>query len=131
MTKCVLDASTAVEVLLKTEAGQQSLEVIANDIPCVPHLFDIEVVNVLRRFVRHEEISLARANEAVEDLTAWTLSRFEHRQMLAEIWRMRDNATAYDAAYAALAITLDLPLLSTDSPLAEAGLPNLRVLLVR
>ncbi|MEO0814080.1 MAG: type II toxin-antitoxin system VapC family toxin, partial [Myxococcota bacterium] len=76
MTRCVLDASTAVEVLLGTEAGTQTLEIIADDTACVPHLFDVEVMSVIRRLTYKGEITLERASLAIEDLTAWPLMRF-------------------------------------------------------
>lgn len=36
------------------------------------------------------------------------------------IWQLRDNLTAYDASYAALAEVLEVPLLTLDARLAHA-----------
>ncbi|MEL6341263.1 MAG: type II toxin-antitoxin system VapC family toxin [Myxococcota bacterium] len=130
MTRCVLDASTAVEILLATDAGQQALDIISDDTACVPHLFDVEVLSVLRRLTYRSELDRVRATEAVEDLVTWPLMRFEHTHVLNEMWQLRDSASAYDSAYAALAIVLDLPLLTSDSPLTRAGVSGLRVLTV-
>lgn len=130
MTRCVLDASTAVEILLNTEAGRQALEIITDDTPCVPHLFDVEVLSVIRRLAYKEEIISSRANQAVADLSVWPLLRFPHTMILDDMWSLRHNSSAYDAAYAALAKSLNLPLLTADNPLSNARIPGLRVLVV-
>ncbi|MEM6559899.1 MAG: type II toxin-antitoxin system VapC family toxin [Myxococcota bacterium] len=130
MTRCVLDASTAVEILLGTEVGQQALTIVDEDTPCAPHLFDVEVLSVIRRLTYKRELTLARANMAIEDLAMWPLMRFEHTALLSGMWGLRNNVSAYDAAYAALAISLNLPLLTADNPLAGAEIPGLRLLLV-
>ena len=51
------------------------------------------------------------------------LNRYTHELLLPLMWRLRHNATAYDAAYLALAATLDAPLLTLDASLARAPLP--------
>ncbi len=43
-----------------------------------------------------------------------------HEPLLATIWRLRDNLTASDAAYVALALALDAPLVTLDARLASA-----------
>lgn len=37
------------------------------------------------------------------------------------MWELRENLTAYDAAYVALAETLDAPLITKDARLAHAS----------
>lgn len=41
--------------------------------------------------------------------------------MLPRIWELRNNLTAYDAAYVALAEALEAPLLTRDRRLAAAA----------
>lgn len=43
---------------------------------------------------------------------------------MPRIWELRDNLTAYDAAYVALAEALDAPLLTGDRHLARASGPR-------
>jgi predicted nucleic acid-binding protein len=43
---------------------------------------------------------------------------------MPRVWSLRDNLTAYDAAYVALAEALDAPLLTRDRRMASA--PGLR-----
>ena len=85
-----------------------------------PHLLDIEVTQVLRRLVRQKEITLARADQALEDLSHLVLERHDHLSLVPRIWQLRDSLTAYDAAYVALAEALDAPLLTSDAKLAGA-----------
>ena len=46
--------------------------------------------------------------------------RYPHDLFLRRIWELRDNVTAYDAAYIALAEALDGALLTRDERLASA-----------
>jgi len=85
-----------------------------------PHLLDIEVTQVLRRLVRQKEIALARADQALEDLSHLVLERHDHLSLVPRVWQLRDSLTAYDAAYVALAEALDAPLLTSDAKLAGA-----------
>jgi predicted nucleic acid-binding protein len=118
----VLDASAAVEWLLRTENGERVGERLAD--PAItlhaPHLLSVEVAQVLRRIERTEEISTARATSALEDLADLDINLYEHELLLPRIWQLRNNLTAYDAAYVALAETLGAPLLTFDRRLADS-----------
>ena len=85
----------------------------------VPHLLDLEVIQVLRRYVRAREISAARGGEMLLDLADMPLTRYAHHPHLPRIWDLRDSATAYDAVYIALAEALDAPLITCDSRMAS------------
>jgi predicted nucleic acid-binding protein len=87
----------------------------------VPHLLDIEITQVLRRYARSAIISPERGAEALTDLVDLPLSRYPHFVLLPRIWQMRHNLTAYDATYLALAEALDAPLVTRDRALARAG----------
>lgn len=86
-----------------------------------PHLLDIEIAQVLRRYVRSAIISAERGAEALTDLIDLPLSRYPHFVLLNRIWQMRHNLTAYDAAYLALAEALDAPLVTRDRAFVRAG----------
>jgi predicted nucleic acid-binding protein len=86
-----------------------------------PHLMDLEVAHVLRRYVRSSAISQERGAEALGDLADLPIARYAHAFLLHRIWEMRDALTAYDAAYVALAETLDAPLITRDRALARAA----------
>jgi predicted nucleic acid-binding protein len=85
-----------------------------------PHLLDIEILHAVRRLVQREEISVARAEQALADFSNFLIQRHGHQQLTARIWQFRDSLTAYDVAYVALAEALDAPLLTCDAKLAHA-----------
>lgn len=84
-----------------------------------PHLLDVEVTQGLRRLVRFGEISATRAAEAIDDLSDLDLHRHSHLNLLTRAWQLRENVTAYDAMYVALAEALDATMITCDSPLAN------------
>jgi predicted nucleic acid-binding protein len=92
----------------------------ANETLHAPHLIDLEVAQVLRRYVRSAAISADRGGEALSDLADFPLTRYPHFVLLTRIWQLRDGLTAYDAAYLALAEALDAPLITRDRALARA-----------
>lgn len=61
-----------------------------------------------------------RAQQALSDLADLPISRYPHDLFLFRIWQLRQNLTAYDAAYVALAEALSAPLLTRDARLASA-----------
>ena len=86
-----------------------------------PHLIDVEIAQVLRRYVRSAVISAERGAQALNDLVDFPLTRYPHFVLVTRIWQMRHALTAYDAAYLALAEALDAPLLTRDRALAKVG----------
>jgi predicted nucleic acid-binding protein len=118
----VLDASSAVEWLLRTATGARVARRILSrrETLHAPYLLDVEVTQVFRRHVAQGAITAARAGEALQDLLDLRLRRYPHALLLRRVWDLRDNLTAYDALYVALAEALDAPLLTCDGKLARA-----------
>lgn len=119
----VLDASALLEVLLVTPAalGLEERLFASGQSLHAPHLIDLEVTQVLRRYCATGDLEPARAQEALDDLGALRLQRYPHDLFLPRIWSLRQNLTAYDAAYVALAEELSAPLLTADKRLARAS----------
>ena len=124
----VLDASAILELLLVTDLGRRVAERIAppQETLHVPHLIDLEVAQVLRRYVSRGQIAEERARQALDDLRDLDLSRYPHDVLLGRIWELRQNASAYDAAYLALAEALGAPLLTSDARLG--AVPDTRAI---
>lgn len=125
----VVDASCLVDLLLQ-RPGDEALArrlLGMGDAMCAPSLVDVEVCNALRRLVLVGEISPSRGGEAVEDLAALRLRRYPHELLLGRIWELRANLTAYDAAYVALAESLEATLLTRDRKLASTKRHRARI----
>lgn len=118
----VLDASAVLEVLLRHPVASEltALVLAAESDPQAPHLMDVEVLQVLRRFHRQGEIDAARVDQALDDLTALPIERHPHELLLPRAWKLRHNLSAYDAVYVALAELLDAPLWTCDERLRRA-----------
>jgi predicted nucleic acid-binding protein len=119
----VLDASAAIEWLLQSAVGTQIDKRILSSSESLhaPHLLDVEVAQVLRRYVREKMITGQRAKEALEDLEDLPLNRYAHDFLIPRVWELHATLTAYDAVYVALAELLDAPLLTCDSKIASAS----------
>lgn len=118
----VVDASAVVAFLLN-EAGADRVYARlfgAEETVLAPHLIDLEVAQVMRRHVYAHGLDPRRGETALTHLRDLPISRHPHEGLLPRIWELRDNLTAYDAAYVALAEALGAPLVTRDARLAAA-----------
>ncbi|HUI15884.1 MAG TPA: type II toxin-antitoxin system VapC family toxin [Xanthobacteraceae bacterium] len=119
----VIDASALLEILLRTPSAQ-AVETRLFEEPRqtmhAPHLLDVEVAQVLRRYAAMGEIDDQRGAEALADLADFPIRRYPHDFLLTRVWTLRNNFTAYDAVYVALAEALNARLLTRDQRLAAA-----------
>lgn len=118
----VVDACVILELLLATSKAAVIEKRLfdTGETLHAPHLLDVEVAQVLRRYYRFEDVSQQRGEQALRDLADLPIERYHHTVFLPRIWELRDNITAYDAVYIALAEALFAPLLTCDSKLANA-----------
>ena len=118
----MLVASALLEFLLQTPLGTRVEARLFRDEDEFhsPHLIDVELTQALRRLVRAGEVSADRAAEAIEDLVDLDLHRHAHPDLLSRAWKLRENVTAYDAMYLALAEALDATVVTCDAPLGNA-----------
>lgn len=118
----VLDASVALAVILRgPEARTAEARIFdSGESLNAPHLIDVEVMQVLRRFALAGIASASRCETARADFALFPLVRHPHHRLLARVWQFRSNLTAYDATYVALAEALGATLLTADRRLANA-----------
>jgi predicted nucleic acid-binding protein len=128
----VVDASALVDVLLRapTARAVEDRLFASGKTLHAPHLLDVEVAHVIRRYAATGEIDGERGRLAFIDLADMAVRRYPHDVLLPRIWQLRNNLTAYDAAYVALAEALDAPLLTRDKRLAAAAGHQARIELV-
>ena len=118
----VVDASVVLEVLLATPAAALLRERLleGSEVVCAPQVIDLEVAQVLRRYVAAGEISADRGAQAIQDFKDLPIERFPDDLLLDRIWQLRESLTAYDAAYVALAEVLAVSLVTRDGRLARS-----------
>lgn len=118
----VVDASAILELVLNTEdaAAIADRVFVPGETLHAPHLLDLEVAQVLRRYAVAGALSDERGRQALEDFADLPLDRYPHALFLPRIWELRHNVTAYDATYIALAETLGATLVTRDAALATA-----------
>jgi len=104
---------------------------VAEDAVAVPHLADPEIAHAIRAQVLRGRITAADGWSALAGWMRLGLRRFPIAGLLPRIWDLRDNLTAYDATYVALAEALDRPLLTGDARLATAPGPDCPITVVR
>ncbi len=125
----VVDASALLEVLLRTSAAKvvEDWLFAPRQTLHAPHLLDVEIAQVIRRYAARGEIDGERGRAALVDLADLPVRRYPHDFLLPRIWDLRNNLTAYDAAYVALAEALDAPLLTRDQRLAGTAGHHARI----
>ena len=116
----VVDSSLAIELFLPTSLGERIAERVFDEERHAPHLIDVEFASALRRLTRFGGLDGNAAQRALDNFGDWRLVRHEHGNLLPRIWQLRDSVSAYDAAYVALAESLEAPLLSCDAKLSRA-----------
>ncbi len=121
----VVDASALTELVLGRPAGGVVGEHFADHQFALhaPHLVDVEVLSALRRLVSSGEATAERAGDAIADLLDLPIERYPHDILVPRIWELRENFSAYDAGYVALAEAVSgepVPLLTADARLARA-----------
>jgi predicted nucleic acid-binding protein len=126
----VIDASALVELILRTPRAAKVQTALDDHRILAPDLINVEVLSTLRRLLRQGNIADTRAQQAVTMVRVAPVLRIATLALLNEVWSLRDNVTAYDAAYVALARVADCPLVTGDARLARASLTGVTIILV-
>ncbi|WP_369253381.1 type II toxin-antitoxin system VapC family toxin [Geodermatophilus amargosae] len=117
----VADASAVVSALLNAGAAR---DLLAHERIQVPHLVDVEVAGALRRTVSAGTVTADEGWAALDTWRRLGVTRHPVPGLLDRVWQLRENLTAYDATYVALAEALDCPVVTADGRLARS--PGIR-----
>ena len=109
-----------VGALVDDPATSELLALLADEELHAPALLDFEVTSALRGHLFGGLLDQARVDEALEDFTALRIERHQMTHALGHILDLRENFTAYDAAYVVLALGLEAPLVTSDTKMQEA-----------
>lgn len=124
MTLVVDSGLVAAALVDSGPGGTWADHLLATDDLAAPHLMPVEVANVLRRAVMSGEISADTASMAHADLLSLRVELFSYEPFAARVWELRDNVTAYDGWYVALAESLGAQLATLDQRLSRAAGPR-------
>lgn len=117
----VVDASVLVAAsVLADDAADWARRVIVVDDLAAPHLAPVEAQQAIRRLLQRDAIGVRIANQARLDVLAVNLDLHPFAPFADRVWSLRENLTAYDAWYVAVAEALDCPLATLDRRLADA-----------
>ena len=117
----VVDASAALAALLNAGPARRAL---SSEQLHAPHLIDPEIASGLRRRVAAQQLSADAGWNALNTWRRLGMTRYPVFSLLDRVWELRDNLSAYDASYVALAELLDCNLLTADARLGRA--PGIR-----
>ena len=89
----VVDASALLEVLLRTPAAAAIRDRLLSTEQTLhaPHLIDVEVAQVLRRYAASGRVEPGRCRDALDDLFDFPLDRYPHDLLLRRIERFRQR----------------------------------------
>ena len=117
----VADSSVLIESLLGSSDARSLLA--SEQIQVVSHT-DIEVASSLRRRVQLGWLTPDDGWLLLDTYRWMAVTRHSSFAMFDRIWELRDNVSAYDAAYVALAEIIECPLVTADARLSRA--PGIR-----
>ena len=121
----VVDASIVVRLLQNRRGDAALRERFARERRLhAPALLDAEVASAMRGLLMTSKAAIRiapeRADEMIDDYADLPIERHVMQPLQRRVLELRDNFTAYDAFYVALAEALDLPLLTDDGKFARS-----------
>ena len=121
----VVDASAVVALLVDGgRDGAWAAQALTGHHLVAPHLMPVEAANILRRAAARADVSADVAALAHADLLALGIDLYPYEPFAPRVWELRENLTAYDAWYVALAEALGADLATLDVALSRAPGPR-------
>lgn len=126
MTLAVVDASVLVAFYAADDPRRQAIaaRLAAGDTLFAPAHLDAEIVSALRGLSRSNTTLRTAVPTALRHLAGFPIRRMPLAPLLQRMWELRENLTAYDAAYVALAERLESDLITCDRKFAGASGPR-------
>ncbi|GAA0592768.1 type II toxin-antitoxin system ribonuclease VapC1 [Kutzneria viridogrisea] len=121
MLDAVVDTSALIALFTGNEQDRALVNRMLATTAAAPELLDAEVLSVLRRMVRHGDLTRNQARVTLTTIQASPITRIPHANLVDRAWQLQDSITAYDALYVALAELLDVPLITCDAKLAGSN----------
>lgn len=116
----VLDTSALVEFLVGKDAVAEKVRLeVSGEQLAAPHAVDLECASTLRGLVLGSKLPAGEAERALDLLSVLKLRRHSHVPLLQRIWALRHNMWPYDAAYVALAESLQADLITVDGKISR------------
>jgi len=123
--RVVCDASAVVAVLLDAGPdGQWATDALTGADLAAPTLLPFEAANIIRRHELAMSITADQAAQAHSDLLELAIEQWPYELLVPRAWQLRQNLTAYDASYVALAELLSTAIVTLDRRISRA--PGLR-----
>lgn len=116
----VLDASSAVELVLATRPGAAVAERLQGETLHAPAHFDVEAIGAIRRAVMRRLISDHEGLVAVADFLSLPVRRWPTKPFVQRAYQLRAAHTVADGVYVALAEGFPAPLITCDARLAQS-----------
>lgn len=124
----VVDSAAIVDALTGVEGTDELRAYLATEELHAPGLLDDEIVSALRGLTLAKELSATRAQDLLTDFDDLPIRRWPQADALRRrAFQLRDNVSAYDAAFVVLAEALDCSLLTRDAKLARSSGHGVRI----
>jgi predicted nucleic acid-binding protein len=117
----VVDSAAVIDALTAHDGTADLRTRLAAEELHAPTLLDFEVVSTLRGLTLGRHLSAARAADLLTDFDDLPVRRWSFADGLRRrAFQLRDNLSAYDGAYVALAEALECTLVTRDARLARS-----------
>lgn len=114
----VVDCSIVIELLAYNSNVIKAI--IKNNILFAPDLLNLEILSVTKKLLISSKISNIRSEQLLNDLNDMPIRYISTKDILINIWKIKDNLSIYDASYVIIARLWNIPLFTIDNKLKKS-----------